>query len=235
MHEGSIDPAGLARHPSQLGRCDGCARHSARGSDRCPVSRGAHFLRNAVRWCAMPKQRGLPVTAEATPHHFVLADTHMPPYDSNYKMKPPLRETSDRGGHRRHREGTVDAIATDHAPHPGDEKMQEFERCPFGILGLETALGLSLERLYHADKIKLPASCCAVHTEPGASFIARPRNAETGSTGRHHRVRVEPQLDLRCESLCFKEPQHSFPRLSIPRRTRRDGGCRTNCLASRVR
>jgi dihydroorotase len=51
--------------------------------------------------------------------------------------------------------GTIDAIATDHAPHPGDEKMQEFERCPFGILGLETAIGLSIEHLYRPGKVQL--------------------------------------------------------------------------------
>ncbi|HEX7360455.1 MAG TPA: dihydroorotase [Bryobacteraceae bacterium] len=112
--------------------------------------------RNAVGMVAFAKQRGLRVTAEATPHHFALSDADMPPYDGNYKMKPPLRELEDMeavwdalAG------GAVDAIATDHAPHPGDEKMQEFERCPFGIIGLETALGLALERLYHSGKASL--------------------------------------------------------------------------------
>jgi dihydroorotase len=112
--------------------------------------------RNAVQMVAYAKAKGLPVTAEATPHHFVLADTDMLPYDSNFKMKPPLRETSDVEAVTEGLiNGTIDAIATDHAPHPGDEKMQQFERCPFGILGLETALGLSLERLYHNGKIGL--------------------------------------------------------------------------------
>ena len=74
----------------------------------------------------------------------------MPPYDSNYKMKPPLRGTRRRRRlPRASSTGTIDAIATDHAPHRGREKMQEFERCPFGIIGLETAVALALERLYH--------------------------------------------------------------------------------------
>lgn len=112
--------------------------------------------RNAVQMVAYAKAKGLPVTAEATPHHFVLADTDMLPYDSNFKMKPPLRDISDVEAVTEGLvNGTIDAIATDHAPHPGDEKMQQFERCPFGILGLETALGLSLERLYHNGKIGL--------------------------------------------------------------------------------
>jgi dihydroorotase len=112
--------------------------------------------RNAVGMVAFAKQRGLRVTAEATPHHFVLSDADMQPYNGNFKMKPPLREMEDMeavwdalAG------GAVDAIATDHAPHAGDEKMQEFERCPFGIIGLETALGLALERLYHSGKAPL--------------------------------------------------------------------------------
>jgi dihydroorotase len=108
----------------------------------------------SIEMVAFGKQRGLPITCEATPHHFTLADCEMRPYDSNYKMKPPLRERGDVDAVvQGFADGTVDAIATDHAPHPGDEKMQEFERCPFGIIGLETALGLALERLYHTGKV----------------------------------------------------------------------------------
>ncbi|HUI58119.1 MAG TPA: dihydroorotase [Bryobacteraceae bacterium] len=116
----------------------------------------AHIsTRNAVAMVEYARRQGLPVSCEATPHHFALTDTDMAAYDSNYKMKPPLRSA-------RHRDaiieaiaaGTVSAIATDHAPHPGSEKMQEFERCPFGIIGLETAVGLALE-LVHSGKITL--------------------------------------------------------------------------------
>ncbi len=111
----------------------------------------------SVEMVAFAKQRGLSVTAEATPHHFVLADREMRPYDSNYKMKPPLRGRCDvEAVTEGLANGAIDAIATDHAPHPGAEKMQEFERCPFGIIGLETALGLALERLYHPGKVTLP-------------------------------------------------------------------------------
>jgi dihydroorotase len=110
----------------------------------------------SVEMVAFAKRRGLPITCEATPHHFTLADCEMRPYDSNYKMKPPLRERCDVDAVVQGlAEGTIDAIATDHAPHPGDEKMQEFERCPFGIIGLETAIGLALERLYHTGKVDI--------------------------------------------------------------------------------
>jgi len=113
--------------------------------------------RHSVDMVAFAKARGLPVTAEVTPHHLALADTDMPPYDSNYKMKPPLRSGCDVSSVVEGVvSGAIDAIATDHAPHPGSEKMQEFEQCPFGILGLETALGVALETLFHTGKIGLP-------------------------------------------------------------------------------
>ena len=105
---------------------------------------------------AFAKARGLSVSCEVTPHHFSLSDAELGSYDSNYKMKPPLRCSHDAeaviGGIV---DGVVDAIATDHAPHPGSDKMQEFERCPFGITGLETALGLSLAELFHKGRITL--------------------------------------------------------------------------------
>jgi dihydroorotase len=106
--------------------------------------------RRAVEMVAFAKGRGLQVTAEATPHHMALADQDMEPYDSNFKMKPPLRSRCDVSAVVAGIvSGAIDAIATDHAPHPGSEKMQEFEKCPFGIIGLETALGISLENLVH--------------------------------------------------------------------------------------
>ncbi len=117
----------------------------------------AHIsTRNAVAMVAHAQRSGLPVTCEATPHHFSLTDDRMEPYDSNYKMKPPLRSPCDAGAVIDGLvSGAIGAIATDHAPHPGSEKMQEFERCPFGIIGLETAIALSLEVLVHTGKIGL--------------------------------------------------------------------------------
>ena len=117
----------------------------------------AHIsTRNAVAMVEYARRQGLAVTCEATPHHFSLTDEQMAPYDSNYKMKPPLRAACDRGAVVDGIvAGTVSAIATDHAPHPGSEKMQEFERCPFGIIGLETALSLALEELVAPGKISL--------------------------------------------------------------------------------
>jgi dihydroorotase len=112
--------------------------------------------RNAVAMVERARRHGLPVSCEATPHHFALSDGDMAAYDSNYKMKPPLRSPGDREAVTAGlAAGTVSAIATDHAPHAGSEKMQEFERCPFGIIGLETALALALEHLVHPGKLTL--------------------------------------------------------------------------------
>ncbi len=117
----------------------------------------AHIsARHSVEMVAFAKRRGLAVTAEVTPHHLTLADTDIEPYDSNFKMKPPLRSSLDVNSVVEGIvSGAIDAIATDHAPHAGSDKMQEFEKCPFGILGLETALAIALERLYHNGKIGL--------------------------------------------------------------------------------
>ncbi len=117
----------------------------------------AHIsTRNSLDLVRQARAEGVAVTCEATPHHFALTDADIADYDSNYKMKPPLRSNGDAGAVLEGiADGTVDAIATDHAPHTGSAKMQEFERCPFGITGLETALGLTLEKLVHTGRIAL--------------------------------------------------------------------------------
>jgi dihydroorotase len=117
----------------------------------------AHIsARHSVAMVAFAKSKGLRVTAETTPHHFALTDKELGRYDSNYKMKPPLRCGIDvEAVIEGIKSGAIDAIATDHAPHAGSEKMQEFESCPFGILGLETALGLSFDCLVHAGHISI--------------------------------------------------------------------------------
>jgi dihydroorotase len=103
------------------------------------------------------KQRGARITAEATPHHIALTDDTLATYDPNFKMNPPLRTEEDRraliDGLR---DGTLDIIATDHAPHTDYEKDKEFDFAPNGILGLETALPITLEILVRQNKFKLP-------------------------------------------------------------------------------
>ena len=120
----------------------------------------AHMsARASLRAVRKAKEAGLRVTCEVAPHHFTLTDEALAapvPYDTNTKMNPPLREAADRetmlDGIS---DGSVDAIATDHAPHHYDEKRVEYDRAPFGIVGLETAVPLSLDRLVHTGRIRL--------------------------------------------------------------------------------
>jgi dihydroorotase len=101
------------------------------------------------------KQRGLRVSCEVTPHHFTLIDEDVE-YDSRYKMNPPLASREDRDALIAGlADGTVDAIATDHAPHEPALKDVEFDRAPFGITGFETALALALEQLVHTGRVSL--------------------------------------------------------------------------------
>jgi dihydroorotase len=121
----------------------------------------AHMsARGSMRAVRKGKDAGVPVTCEVAPHHFTLTDESLGtpiPYDTNTKMNPPLREAADRDAMLAGiADGTVDVIATDHAPHHYDEKKVEFDRAPFGIVGLETAVPLSLDRLIHAGVIRLP-------------------------------------------------------------------------------
>jgi len=103
------------------------------------------------------KARGVAVTCEVTPHHFTLTDDELAArggYDTNVKMNPPLRDPADRDAMLEGlRDGSIDVIATDHAPHHADEKALEFDRAPFGIVGLETAVPICLDRLVHAGVV----------------------------------------------------------------------------------
>ncbi len=113
------------------------------------TGRSADFVRRA-------KAGGAPVTCEVTPHHLVLTDEAIGDYDTNAKMNPPLRIEQDRAALLEAlADGTVDALATDHAPHHSDEKCVEFSQAPFGIVGLETAVSICLDRLVHAEVVDL--------------------------------------------------------------------------------
>jgi dihydroorotase len=128
-----------------------------------------------VQWA---KQRGLKVTCEVTPHHFTLIDEDVQ-YDSRFKMNPPLAAREDRDALLAGlADGTVDAIATDHAPHEPALKNVEFDRAPFGILGFETALGLTLE-LVHSGKITL-MRMVELFTSGPARVLGLERNISKG-------------------------------------------------------
>jgi dihydroorotase len=120
----------------------------------------AHMsARASLRAVRRGKEAGVRVSCEVAPHHFTLTDEALGvpiPYDTNTKMNPPLRESADRDAMVQGIvDGSVDVIATDHAPHHYDEKNVEFDRAPFGIVGLETAVPLTFDRLVHPGLIRL--------------------------------------------------------------------------------
>ena len=144
----------------------------------------AHLsTRQALRSVWAAKARGVKVTCEVAPHHFTLTDERLVgpiPYDTNLKMNPPLRERADVDAVLQGlKSGTVDVIATDHAPHQADEKHVEFDRAPFGIIGLETAVPLTLDRLVHGGVITLrrmvqllSVNPCRILNVPGGTLRA---------------------------------------------------------------
>jgi dihydroorotase len=112
---------------------------------------------HSVELMRQAKKDGVNVTAEATPHHIALTEESLGTYDTNFKMNPPLRTEADRkaiiAGLK---DGTLDCIGTDHAPHAPEEKDKEFDYAPNGIIGLETALPVCLDVLVRRSKFKLP-------------------------------------------------------------------------------
>ncbi|MDH7500038.1 MAG: amidohydrolase family protein, partial [candidate division NC10 bacterium] len=102
------------------------------------------------------RSRGVKISGEVCPHHFVLSEEHLASFDPNLKMNPPLRSAEDIAALREGlADGTVEAIASDHAPHATSEKEVEFDVAPTGIIGLETAVSLSLHELYHKGILSL--------------------------------------------------------------------------------
>ena len=126
------------------------------------TARAMDLIRNA-------KADGLHVTCEVAPHHFTLTDEAIGDYDTNAKMNPPLRKDADRKAMITGlMDGTVDCIATDHAPHARFEKEQEFERAPNGITGLETALGLALRVLHKGQGMTMSRVIALMSAQPAA-------------------------------------------------------------------
>lgn len=150
--------------------------------------------RGALEAVRQAKNDGLPVTCEVTPHHWTLTDEAVQEYDTNTKMSPPLRS-------REHvdavlaamKDGTVDAIATDHAPHHADEKALEFDQAPFGVTGLETAVGLAFD-LVHSGLVDLERVVQMCATNPARIFGLADRGSLKANA--HADVTIlDPQLE----------------------------------------
>ncbi|MEZ4412702.1 MAG: dihydroorotase [Gemmatimonadales bacterium] len=127
--------------------------------------------RGSVELIRRGKEKGIRVTAEATPHHFSLTHERCAGYDTNAKMNPPLRESADVAAIRQGlKDGTIDVIASDHAPHHYDAKEREFDHAPNGIIGLETALGVAIRDLVESGVLTLPELIDRMSTQAARIF-----------------------------------------------------------------
>jgi dihydroorotase len=172
---------GLRGMPTEAesGLVDRDIRLVAELKDARPHLHVAHLSTSAaLESVRRARRNGLRVTCEVAPHHFLLTEEAVGLYNTNAKMNPPLRSAADRDAMLAGIiDGTVDAIATDHAPHAIHEKQQEFERAPNGITGLETALGLSLLWLHKENKLPLSRVISLLSTQPAAVLSLKGRGS----------------------------------------------------------
>ena len=147
------------------------------------------------------RQSGVEVTCEVTPHHFMFTDAELLGYDTNFKMNPPLRGEADRQALLRGLlDGTVDCIATDHAPHARFEKYVEFDRAAFGITGLEIAFGVACTVLHQQNKMPLAQLVRLFSVNRGQNREARrARNAGARRARRRDHLRSQEALEVRFE------------------------------------
>ena len=178
---------------------------------------GAHIhiahvsTKGAIEAVRRAKNEGINVTCEVTPHHFTLTDRAVEGYDTNTKMAPPLRsEEHLEAVIEGIRDGTIDAIATDHAPHHADEKALEYDRAPFGITGLETALGLAFDELVHTGIIGLERLVEMCSANPAKIFKLEGRG--TLAPGSHADVTIiDPELKWKYSSLESRSKSKNSP------------------------
>ncbi len=168
MHEGLISASlGLAGEPREaeeviVARDLAVARLTGGRLHLCHLSSAG-----SVELVRRAKAEGVRVSAEVTPHHLVFSEEDLVTYDTNLKMKPPLRAHEDRTALRLAlADGTIDAVATDHAPHSIEEKEAEFDQAPFGTIGLETALAALLTHLVDTGELGLGRAIEALSTAP---------------------------------------------------------------------
>lgn len=156
------------------------------------------------------KRKGLRVSCEVTPHHLALTDEAVVGFDTNTKMSPPLRSEEDRAALIEGvRDRTIDAIATDHAPHHSDEKMFEYDRAPFGVVGLETALGVALTVLHHPGVIPLARIIEMLTIGPARAFSLPGGTLATGSPA--DITVFNPDLEWTVDPKKFKSKSRNTP------------------------
>jgi dihydroorotase len=166
--------------------------------------------RGSVELIRRAKERGIRVTAEACPHHFTLTHEACEGYNTNAKMNPPLREPDDREAIRQGlRDGTIDVICTDHAPHHYDAKEREFDDAPNGIIGLETALGLAITELVGTGLIDLPTLIQRMSAAPARIFNLPGGSLARGATA--DVVVLDPTVEWVVEPATFLSKSRNTP------------------------
>lgn len=166
--------------------------------------------RGSVDLIRRAKERAVKVTAEATPHHFALTDAACDGYDTNAKMNPPLRETADVEAIRAALvDGTIDVIATDHAPHHYETKEKEFDDAPFGVVGLETALGLGLTELVNSRLVSMATLIRRMSCEPARIFHLPGGTLRRGAPG--DVVVFDPEVRWSVEPARFLSQSRNTP------------------------
>jgi dihydroorotase len=210
FHAASLGLRGIPGAAEALGAERGILLSELTGSAFHVAHMSARASLRAVR---KGKENGVRVTCEVAPHHFTLTDESLAvpiPYDTNTKMNPPLREVADRDAMLAGiADGTVDVIATDHAPHHYDEKNVEFDRAPFGIVGLETAISLSLDRLVHAGLIRLPRLVELMSTNPAR--ILRVPGGSLAEGAPADITIIAPDLRVRVQAAAMRSRSKNTP------------------------
>jgi len=165
----------------------------------------------SVRLLREARARGVKISGEVCPHHLALTDESIQDFDSNYKMNPPLRTERDIAALLEGvADGTVDILASDHAPHAGFEKEVEFDRAPFGIVGLETELGLFLDLLVHKTRtIDLPRLIRMLTTNPARLLGIEAGSLSLGATA--DVTLIDPDLEWTVDPDTFQSASRNTP------------------------
>ena len=191
----------MAARDIALARLTGCRLHLLHVSTATTV----RLVREA-------KAEGLPVTAEATPHHFTLTDAALEGYDPHAKVNPPLRTEHDRQAIVEGlADGTIDAIASDHAPHAVEEKDCEITLAPFGLVGLETALALTLTELVHPGHLSLPQAIDRLSRAPAAILGLSGHGGPLSAGAPANVVVFDPEASWTVDPAAFRSKGRNTP------------------------
>ena len=210
MNEGPVSTrAGIRAQPASAE-----SAMVARDIELCALTGARYHVAHvssadSVRLIRAAKLRGLPVTCEVTPHHLTLTDDACAGYDTSTKCNPPLRSGADVAALREAlADGTIDAVATDHAPHSRVEKDVEFEQAAFGMIGLETAVPLMLD-LVRAGVLALPALITRMSTTPAAIFGLPGGTLAEGAPA--DVTVIDPELDWTCDAAALRSRSRNTP------------------------